>query len=183
VKQKLICPVCGYVTTEDLLGDVCPACGVKRKAFKPFEDRISEKRRTLLDLKLHPMTVHFPQALALVVFALLVFSLVVHPPLKADVRSAARILMVLLPLAVLAGMLPGVLDGKTRFRRLDVPFLKTKLLVSVVFFAAALAQALMVLLNSGSALWPYLVLSGLCSLCAMVLGRIGGKLGCLLVSG
>ncbi|MBN1547978.1 MAG: hypothetical protein JW902_15105 [Syntrophaceae bacterium] len=183
MKQKLICPVCGYVTTEDRLGKVCPACGVKRRVFKPFEDRISEKRRTFLNLKLHPMMVHFPQALPLVVFALLAFSLVVSSPLQANARVAARILMVLLPLAVLAGMIPGVLDGKIRFRRLDVPFLKTKLLVSIIFFAAALALALMVLLNCGSGIWLYLVLSGLCSMCALVLGNIGGKLGCLLVGG
>jgi hypothetical protein len=183
MKEKVICPVCGYVTTEYRLGEVCPACGVKRAVFKPFEDRVSEKRRTLLNLHLHPMTVHFPQTLSLVVFALLVFSLVVNTPLKANIRAAYQILMVLLPLSVLGGMLPGVLDGKTRFRRLDTPYLKTKLLVSGIFFAGALALALLVLLNCQSGLWLYLLLSGLCSICSLVLGKIGGKLGCLAVNG
>lgn len=183
MKQNMICPVCGHVTRGDRLGEVCPACGAKRGVFKPFEDRVSERRRTLLNLKLHPMTVHFPQALSLVVFALLVFSWAVNPPLETDLQTAARILMVLLPLSVLGGILPGLLDGKTRFRRLDTPFLKIKIGVSLIFLIGALVLALMVLFDCRAGLWLYLLLSGLCATCSLLLGKIGGKLGCLIVNG
>ena len=183
MKEKVICPGCGYVTTEGRLGEVCPACGARRAVFKPFEDRVSQKRRIQLNLHLHPMTVHFPQSLSLVIFALLVFSFIVNPPLKANLLIAAQVMMVLLPFSVLGGMLPGVLDGKTRFRRLDTPFLKTKLLVSGTFLVCALALALLVTLNCRCGIWLYLVLSGLSSLCSLVLGNIGGKLGCLVVNG
>jgi rubredoxin len=183
MKETVICPVCGYVTTEDRLGEVCPACGAKRGVFKPFEERVSKKRRILLNLKLHPMTVHFPQALSLAVFALLVFSRVVNHPLKGDLWTAVEVMMVLLPLSVLGAALPGILDGKTRFRRLGTPFLKTKLLISGIFLAGSLALALLVLLNASSGFWLFLLLSGGCAICSLILGKIGGKLGCLVVNG
>ena len=183
MKEEVICPVCGYVTTTDRLGEACPVCGVNRSVFKPFEDRVSAKRRTLLNLHVHPMIVHFPQALSVIIFFLLLFSCIVNHPLRENLRIAVQVMMVLLPFSVLAGMLLGILDGQARFKRLDTAFLKAKLLVTGIFLAGSIALALLVLLNAQYGIWLYLLLSGICSICSLLLGFIGGKLGCLVVNG
>ncbi len=59
---QLKCKACGYIIDEKKLGDVCPACGVPRKAFEPWTDDMSPRRRVLLTLNLHPIALHFPQA-------------------------------------------------------------------------------------------------------------------------
>ncbi len=183
MKEKVICPVCGYVTTTDRLGETCPVCGVKSEVFKPFEDRVSAKRRTLLNLHLHPIVVHFPQALAVIIFFLLLFSCIINHPLKENLQIAVQIMMVLLPFSVLAGMLLGILDGQTRFKRLNTTFLKAKLFISGIFLACSIVLALLVLLNVQPGIWLYLLLSGICSVSSLFLGFIGGKLGCLVVNG
>lgn len=183
MKEEVICPVCGYVTTTDRLGETCPVCGVKSEVFKPFEDRVSAKRRTLLNLHLHPIVVHFPQALAVIILFLLLFSCIINHPLKENLQIAVQIMMVLLPFSVLAGMLLGILDGQTRFKRLNTTFLKAKLFISGIFLACSIVLALLVLLNVQPGIWLYLLLSGICSVSSLFLGFIGGKLGCLVVNG
>ncbi len=64
------CRVCNYVTAESKLGDRCPACGAPRAVFEPYTDRISGRRRKILDLHLHLIVIHFPQAFSAAVLAL-----------------------------------------------------------------------------------------------------------------
>lgn len=183
MKEQIFCPVCGYVTLENRLGKACPVCGVDRSVFKRFEDKISSKRRVRLDLHLHPQTVHFPQALSVMIFFLLLFSLSVNHPLKGTLQITVQVLMVLLPFSVLVGMFLGILDGITRFKRLKGIFLRVKLMLGVIFLISSMTLALFVLLNAQGELWIYLLFSGLCLICSLVLGYIGGKLACLSVNG
>ena len=68
--QLVICKACGFIMLEEKLGDVCPACGVLKKMFEPHNDRVSEKRRKVLEMHIHPIMVHFSQAFAFSVFLL-----------------------------------------------------------------------------------------------------------------
>ena len=37
------CRACGFIMEEEKLGDVCPACGIPRKAFEPYKETMSKK--------------------------------------------------------------------------------------------------------------------------------------------
>jgi hypothetical protein len=183
MKEKIICPVCGYVTISDRLGKVCPVCGANRSVFKPFQDEISSKRRCLLNLHLHQVVVHFPQALSVVIFFLFLFSLVVSHPLKRALQLSVWVMMGLLPFSVLAAMFSGMLDAKIRFKRLKGALLKAKMMVAGIFLVSSVTMALLVLLNAQPGVWIYLQLSGICLICSLFQGFMGGKLVCLVVKG
>ena len=102
MEKQLKCKVCSYIITEMRLGEVCPACGVPKTAFEEYRDRVSQKRRKILELNLHPIIVHFPQAIAVMVFGLLLISLILSGSLKRDFMIAIRVLTILLPWSVFA---------------------------------------------------------------------------------
>lgn len=183
MKEKIICPVCGFITHKDRLGKVCPVCGVDRTVFKPFEDKVSSQRRARLNLHLHSQTVHFPQAISVMIFFIFLFSMAVNHPLKGTLQITVQVLMVLLPFSVLASLFSGLLDGKTRFKRLKSGFLKAKLVVASIFLVCSTVQALLVLLHTQPGVWIYLQLSGICLICSLFLGYIGGKMACLSIQG
>ena len=43
------------------VGEICPACGVPAKMFEPYDDKVSEARRRMIDLHIHPVIVHSPR--------------------------------------------------------------------------------------------------------------------------
>ena len=49
------------------LGDVCPACGLPRKVFEPYRERVSINRLRLLNLDLHPIVIHLSQAMVIAI--------------------------------------------------------------------------------------------------------------------
>jgi rubredoxin len=44
MKELVRCRPCGFVMDADKLGDVCPACGLPRKVFEPYRERVSLNR-------------------------------------------------------------------------------------------------------------------------------------------
>ena len=173
------CKACGYVTEKGKIKDVCPACGVPAKMFEPYKDPVSVKRRRILDLHTHPVMVHFPQAFALTLFLLSFFAFFVPQPLLEHLSSTIKVLSVLLPLFLIMAVATGLMDGKLRFRKVTTPLLKKKILLSLVFFFAALAMAVLAL-SEGMPAFPisviYVLLALLASLCGAFLGLIGGHL-------
>jgi hypothetical protein len=183
--RMMRCRTCGYVISESALGDVCPACGFPRKVFEEYEDRISPGRRRILDLDLHPVSVHFPQALAALIFMALVGSLIIRTNLSAQFISAARLMSVLLPFTVAASMAAGLLDGQTRFRRLGTPLLVRKMILGSILLVLSAIIAVIVLTAELESPTTYVVLALAlgCLVCEFLLGRIGGRLFCAVVRG
>ncbi len=143
------CKACGLIMKDNDTFDTCPACGVPKTAFEPYRDPVKPPRRRLLNLHLHPIVVHFPQSFSVVVPALAIASAVFPDPWAGECYGAARMLMLLMPPAVLASMATGIFDGRVRFKKARRTFLVRKMIVSgtvvlTVSCAMALAAALQV---------------------------------------
>lgn len=177
---KLIrCKACGYITMEGKIQDVCPACGVPAKMFEPFTDPVSEKRRKLLGLHLHPVIVHFPQAFTFSLFALVILSFIVPAQIKEAFRYTIQVISFFLPLVIILSLLTGILDAKTRFRKLTTPFLKMKIFIGSAFFIVSIAIAIVALTMQPAATSVMELLIGLTIVavgCSVPLGIIGAKL-------
>jgi hypothetical protein len=134
------CKTCGYVMEAGKVGEKCPACGVSAKQFEPYDDKLSDRRRLLMSLDIHPVVVHLPQAFAasLVVLAALL-SVLADGPFRLELLDAARVLGAVLPFSVAAAFAAGLFDGKLRFRRVITPVLIRKMIVGGFFFLASLA--------------------------------------------
>ncbi len=176
MKNKVICKVCGFIIDQHKLGEFCPACGVSKNAFEGYNDKVSEKRRKILDLNLHSMVVHFPQAIAVIILGLLFFHLILFFPCPFNLLSCSQVLSVLLPLSVLGAIITGLLVGKTQFKKLNTPILKLKITVAILFFLLSSILALLIMFQAPLALWLYLILNGICVLFSIILGDNGGKL-------
>jgi uncharacterized membrane protein/rubredoxin len=179
MKEYVKCKSCGYIMEAAKLGDKCPACGVPAKMFEPYDDKVSEKRRKLIDLHIHPVIVHFPQAFAsllLVVGIVLFFAIGSFRTLLLD---TATVLGILLPFSVAAAFVAGLFDAKTRFRKLTSPILRRKMLLGVIFFVASCGTALLVGLaglESGAALVGFTMLCAVGLGCGLGLGLLGAPL-------
>ena len=179
--EKLVrCKSCGYIMPEASLKDKCPACGVPRDMFEPYTDPMSESRRRILDLHLHPIAVHFPTAFAV---AVLVFSIAIFffsGPVEELLISTIKVMVLFLPLVVLIAFLVGLVDGKIRFRRLGRShILRTKILFGSLFFAFAVSLAVVVWLGGfGSVILTSIavILSAAAVACSVVLALLGMRI-------
>ena len=127
------CKACGYVTCEGKIKDVCPACGVPAKMFEPYTDPVSQKRRLILGLHIHPIMVHFPQAFTVTLFLLAVLSYFTPPAIKESLFVSIKVISFFLPYFIILSLLTGLFDGKIRFRKLTTPFLKRKIIIGLLF--------------------------------------------------
>ncbi len=172
------CRVCGYIAAENKIGDKCPACGAPRAAFEPYTDRISERRRKLLDLHLHLMLVHFPQAFSVAVMALALAPLIFTGQAEELFYATLKILALALPASAAASLAAGVFDGKTRFKQVRrSPILKRKLVLSSLLFVSSAAGAIVVWLGSGpdSGTVAVIILALIALVCSVGLGSLGIK--------
>jgi hypothetical protein len=179
VAELLRCRTCGYVTEASRRGEACPACGVPWKMMEPWKDPVTEGRRVLLRLDLHPIIDHFSISFAASALVLSLFVLVLPDLFRQTVTGLLRGLVGVLPLAVIASFVTGVFDGKLRFRRTTTPLLRRKKLLGALFFACAAAAAALTFLGGAYETWVRIadaVLLGGAVLCAVGLGRIGGGL-------
>lgn len=173
------CKACGYITYEGKVKSICPACGVPAKMFEPYADPVSEKRRNLLGMHIHPIIVHFPQAFAFSLFILTVLSFFVSPDIKVAFIYTIQVISFFLPFVVLLSLLSGLLDGRTRFKRLTTPFLKTKIIIGVAFFIISIILSVVALnmqVAKTSALELLAILTFIAAGCSFPLGIIGSKL-------
>jgi rubredoxin len=182
MKEMVRCKACGFVLEKGSLGEVCPACGVKKEMFEPWADKVGAARRLWLDLHLHPIVVHIPQTLA--VFLLLLAA--AYPLVPETVQTTYFWPMIqamawLFPLSVLGGLVSGLVDGKVRYRKLSAPLLMRKSLVGSLFLTASLAEAALVTFGTfgpGSVgNWSAFLAAAVVSLAsAAVLGKWGAAL-------
>ncbi len=179
MKDYVRCKACGYIVERSKLGDKCPACGVSATMFEPYDDKLSEKRRRLLDIHVHPIVVHFPQAFAAFLAAVGVVLFFAAGALRTLLVDTASVLGVLMPFSVAAAFTAGVFDGRLRFRRLDTPSLRRKMLFGGIFFFLACAQALVVLvagLETDASLAAFTLLDAAGLAVAVKLGLLGAPL-------
>lgn len=170
------CKACGYIMEAAALGDICPACGVPASQFEPYDDRVKEKRRRLIELHIHPVIVHAPQAFALALVVLAFFVGLSAGEFRGLVADTARFLAVSLPLTVLAAFVSGLYDAKLRFRKTTTPILRKKKLFGSLFFVVACLVAWMGLMSPLDQAW--MVISfGLLSAAGLGFGAVLGLLG------
>jgi rubredoxin/small-conductance mechanosensitive channel len=180
MKTYVKCKACGYIMEAGKVGDKCPACGVPAKQFEPWEEKLSPSRKRILDLHIHPVIVHMPQAFAafLVVIAAALAIFGEGEP-RASLLGCARVLGAMLPLTVIAAMAAGIFDGKVRFRRVNTPLLIRKMIFGALFFAMSFAAAFLALftgLENTTTLLPFAVLEALSLFCGALLGIWGSGL-------
>lgn len=181
------CRACGYVTAASFSGGICPACGVPRSSFEPYEDRISENRRKWLGLHLHQVVIHFPQAFSVTLLATIILGYygTGYPVLSVRFLETSRILGIFFPFAVLCGFVSGIIDGRMRFKRLNTPFLRLKIATGVLFLGAAISETLIISCAGfgKDTILPILLLNFLAVGCTVILGFIGEKLTCAAMGG
>jgi ribosomal protein L37E len=173
------CKACGYVTREGKIKDVCPACGVPAKMFEPYTDTVTDKRRKILRLHIHPIIVHFPQSFAFTLFVLAALSFVAPPQINGVLNCAMQVISSALPFSLILALLSGLADGKTRFRRVTTPFLKKKIIFGLSFlFTSILIAAVAFVLRLSSI--PEMALFTMLTIIAVgfsiALGLIGSEL-------
>ena len=178
MKKLVRCKVCGFIIQEGKLKDKCPACGVQRTAFEPYTPDISEKRKKILDLDLHPVIVHFPQAFGVLIFILAILTLIFPLFFPNQFRVTIQVLSGFLPFVVLGAMLSGMLDGKTRFKKLTTSHLKKKIAFGSIFLAFSIVIVFIsaFLINTLPGLIIVLIFSFGCVVCGSILGLIGKSL-------
>ena len=181
-KSYLRCKVCGFVIEESKLGDCCPACGVKRVAFIPDTEKLSDKRRAILDAHIHPIIVHVPQAFAFSALVLAIGILFVPKSLLNHTWYSLQVLAFFLPVSAIAGLVSGMYDGKIRFKKISTPYLKQKIVLGTVFLLDTAALALIALTQKFPLDMPgfAFILTGsiIAFVCSIMLGKIGAALAC-----
>jgi uncharacterized membrane protein len=178
MKTYVRCRTCGFVMEKGRLKDVCPACGVLAKLFEPYEPRMSEARRKVLGFHIHPILVHFPQALGALILLFAAGLFAVNEPLRSDLYTALTVLAVLQPLFVLLSFVSGLVDGKLRYRRTTTPLLRLKTGLGIALFVLSLAVPAALRFTGGTSMGLILVtvlaLGGFA--CSILLGLKGASL-------
>jgi hypothetical protein len=175
MKKYIRCKSCGYIMEEGAPGDKCPACGVPRTMFQPYTPDISEKRARILNLHVHPVIVHAPQALAFITLVAVLFHFA-FPVFVTEILDTIKVLSFLLPIVAIGSFLTGLLDGKIRFRKVTTPLLVRKMVFGAVFFVFSSVMAVSILLPGidPSIAWPVFLASNLvCVFASVQLGLIG----------
>ncbi len=177
--ELLRCKSCGYIVEAGRVGEVCPACGVPRKMMEPWKDPLSQRRRFLLGLDLHPIVDHFSVSFSACAVVVALFLLLFPGFSGGPAGNIARVFIGVLPLAVVASYLSGLYDGKLRFRKTSTPVLRRKKLLGIFFFVFAAGAAALTFAFDPFQPWVRagnVVLEAAGVVCAFLLGRTGKDL-------
>jgi hypothetical protein len=175
----LVCKACGYKIKSRNLKTVCPACGVDKKFFVPFTDNISQVRRKVLELHLHPVVVHFSVAISIILFLTILVSFFTGGKVSEALKGTSVVISIVLPFFVAAGFVSGIIDGIARFKKVKRPALLKKIYLSIGFLIFSVAVPVILGLLSFDVLYIKVVLLVLCFFSAIfgtILGKLGGHL-------
>jgi rubredoxin len=174
MKELVRCRPCGFVMDADKLGDVCPACGMPRKVFEPYRERVSRNRLILLNFDLHPIAIHLSQALVIAI-PLLVILTTFFKQFQPEVLNHVLLFSVFVfPFTLVLAIITGVIDGLTRFKTLATPILRVKIIFSIIILT--LSVGLFFVAPKGDLYILALVLSILSLGAGFQLGLWGKKL-------
>jgi len=162
---------------KDDAPDICPACGVPKKVFEDYKYNITPGRKLIMDLNLHPIMLHSPQAITALIPFFGILSLITNASYGIKFLYTVEIIAYLLPLSVLAALLTGIIDGKNRFKKLAAPALKKKIILASILLLLTTAMPYLVFtMGIKEALFPLIGLSFTAMAIEAVLSKIGIKL-------
>ncbi len=137
MKELVRCRPCGYIMPADKLGDVCPACGMPRKVFEPYRERVALNRLQILNLDLHPIAIHLSQALVICIPAFIILLKLFPDFQPVIIRSVLILAVFVFPFTLILAMITGAIDGFTRFKTLKTPLLRVKIIFSLIILVLA----------------------------------------------
>lgn len=174
MKELVRCRPCGFVMEADKLGDVCPACGLPRKVFEPYRERVSRNRLVLLNFDLHPIAIHLSQALVIGIPVLVILSNIFRNFQPEIVKNVLIFSVFIFPFTLILAMITGIIDGLTRFKTLATPLLRVKIIFSAIILVLSFAMFIVAPKEEYSVLT--IILSILCFGAGFQLGLWGKKL-------
>jgi hypothetical protein len=174
MKELVRCRPCGFVMDADKLGDVCPACGMPRKVFEPYRERVSRNRLILLNFDLHPIAIHLSQALVIAIPILVIITNLFKSFQPEMLRNVLDFSVAVFPFTLVIAIITGVIDGLTRFKTLATPILRVKIIFSLIILS--LSVGLFFVAPHGNLYMLAIVLSILSLGAGIQLGLWGKKL-------
>jgi hypothetical protein len=139
MKELVRCRPCGFVIEADKLGDVCPACGMPRKVFEPYRERVSRNRLMLLNFDLHPIAIHLSQALVMAIPVLAILATGFKQFQPEIVKNVLIFSVFIFPFTLVLAIITGIIDGLTRFKTLATPILRVKIIFSLIILTLSVA--------------------------------------------
>lgn len=174
MKELVRCRPCGFVIEADKLGDVCPACGMPRKVFEPYRERVSRNRLKLLNFDLHPIAIHLSQALVIAIPVLVIITGLYKQFQPEILKNVLIFTVFIFPFTLALAIITGIIDGLTRFKTLATPILRVKIIFSIIILI--LSVSLFFVAPKGN-LYPLSIVLSILSLGAgFQLGLWGKKL-------
>jgi hypothetical protein len=174
MKELVRCRPCGFVMEADKLGDVCPACGLPRKVFEPYREKVSRNRLILLNLDLHPIVIHLSQALVIAIPMLVILTNSFKSFYPEILKSVLIFSVFVFPFTLVLAIITGIVDALTRFKTLVTPLLRVKILFSFIILSLSIALFFVAPHENYRVLT--IVLSVLCLASGVQLGLWGKKL-------
>jgi len=139
MKELVRCRPCGFVMEADKLGDVCPACGLPRKVFEPYRERVSRNRLMMLNFDLHPIAIHLSQSFVIAI-PIITMLVILFPGFQTEILKSVLVFSVFLfPLTLVLAIITGIIDGLTRFKTLATPLLRVKIIFSIIILTLSVA--------------------------------------------
>ena len=131
-----------------------------------------------MDLHIHPIIVHFPQAFAIFGILLILILPFISGSFKATILDSAKVVLTILPFTVVLAFLSGLFDGKLKFKKLMTPFLKKKIVLGAGYIVFSIICAIFIQSTEITSTIIVLEILSLllCNLCAAGLGKIGASL-------
>jgi rubredoxin len=177
MKEYLRCKACGYIMDKDGGHEICPACGVSKKVFEDYKYNLSPRRKLIMDLDLHPIMLHFPQAITVFIPFFGILSLITDAGWGIKFLYSIEIITYLLPLTVIATIITGMIDGKNRFKKLGTPAIKKKIILGTILLViTSIMPCLIFSMGIKEALFPIMGLSIIAMVNEALLSKIGIKL-------
>jgi O-antigen/teichoic acid export membrane protein len=174
MKELVHCRPCGFVMEADKLGDVCPACGLPRKVFEPYREKVSLNRLFVLNLDLHPIAIHLSQALVISIPLLAILINLFDNFFPEILKNVLIFSVAVFPFTLVLSILTGIVDGLTRFKTLKTPLLRMKIIASIVILLLSFTL-FFVGPKEDYKIWT-IVLGFLCLAAGVQLGLWGKKL-------
>ena len=176
IDEELVrCRPCGYVMKASELGEgVCPACGLPHTVFEPYRERVSANRLFILALDIHPIAIHLSQTFVALAPLLMLFHLVFPNFQETIVHSVITFSVWALPFSLVASTVSGIIDGITRFKTLQTPMLKSKIVFSVLILVTSISE--LILFEPENYTWYVIVLNLFSLGFAVKLGLLGKHL-------
>src|SRR5664279_444022 len=109
MKELVRCRPCGFVIETDKLGDVCPACGMPRKVFEPYRERVSRNRLVLLNFDLHPIAIHLSQALVIAIPVLAILMMAFKQFQPDIIKNVLIFSVFIFPFTIVLAIITGII--------------------------------------------------------------------------